>query len=144
MVPLDFWRIPCARRGTDGGDHPLHQLFYRALPLPWAFGLECWWAYPVTFFGMWWWLRQMRFSTGASQAAALAFSLCGFMALRVVHVNAIQVIAHLPWLLGCLTWLEHRVRRSTKFYSLLAPIAGSGVLTGSQLLLAIRSMSSFP
>jgi len=121
--------------GQIGGDHPLHQLFYRALPLPWAFGLECWWAYPATFFGMWWWLRQMRFSTSASQAAALAFSLCGFMTLRVVHVNAIQVISHLPWLLGCLTWLEQRARRSTSFHSLFAPIAGSGVLTGSQFLL---------
>lgn len=121
--------------GQIGGDHPLHQLLYRVLPLHWAFGIECWWAYPATFFGMWWWLRQLRFSTTASQVAALAFSLCGFMTLRVVHTNAVQVIAHLPWLLGCLTWLEHRARRSTSLGSLLPPIACSALLTGSQLLL---------
>jgi hypothetical protein len=121
--------------GQIGGDHPLHQLLYRVLPLHWAFGLECWWAYPATFFGMWWWLRQMRFSTGASQVAAIAFSLCGFMTLRIVHTNAVQVIAHLPWLLACLTWLDHRARRSTSLRSLLLPIACSALLTGSQLLL---------
>jgi hypothetical protein len=121
--------------GQIGGDHPLHQLLYRVLPLHWAFGLECWWAYPATFFGMWWWLRQLRFSTAASQVGALVFSLCGYMTLRVVHVNAIQVIAHVPWLLGCLTWVEHRARRSTTWRSLLPPMACSALLTGSQLLL---------
>ncbi len=121
--------------GQIGGDHPLHQLLYRVLPLHWAFGLECWWAYPATFFGMWWWLRQLRFSTAASQVAGLTLSLCGFMTLRVVHVNAIQIIAHLPWLLGSLTWLEHRARRTYSLRSLLTPIACSALLTGSQLLL---------
>lgn len=121
--------------GQIGGDHPLHQLLYRALPLPIAYGLECWWAYPATFFGMWWWLRQLRFTSVASQTAALAFSFCGYMSLRVVHTNGVQVIAHLPWLLGCLTWLEHRARRSTSWRSLLPPIAVSALLTGSQLLL---------
>ena len=121
--------------GQIGGDHPLHQLLYRALPLHWAFGLDCWWAYPATFFGMWWWLRQMRLSTTASQVAGLTLSLCGFMTLRIVHVNAIQVISHLPWLLGCMTWLEHRARRSTTIRSVLPPIACSALFAGSQLLL---------
>jgi hypothetical protein len=121
--------------GQIGGDHPLHQLLYRALPLDWAFSLECWWAYPATFFGMWWWLRQLRFSPIASTTTAFALSLSGYMTLRVVHTNAVQVIAHLPWLLGCLTWLEHRVRSSTSLRALLPPIACSAMLTGSQLLL---------
>ena len=121
--------------GQIGGDHPLHQLLYSSLNFELAFRLECWWAYPAAFFGMWWWLRQLRLSETASQYAGFALSLSGYMMLRAVHLNAIQVIAHLPWLLGCLTWLEHRARHSTSWRSLLPPIACSALLTGSQLLL---------
>ena len=36
---------------------------------------------------------------GGSLFGGLVFTFCGFNLLHFVHVNAIAVVAHMPWLL---------------------------------------------
>jgi hypothetical protein len=85
--------------GQAGLYHPLHRLLYGTLPLATAFHLELWLNYPALFFGMGMWLRRLGVAHHAAWFGALLFTFSGFNLLHYVHVNAIAVIAHLPWLL---------------------------------------------
>ncbi|MGC4006459.1 MAG: hypothetical protein QM811_26385 [Pirellulales bacterium] len=121
--------------GQLGGDHPWHQLLYRTLPLHWAFGLEWWTPYPLLFFGAWWWFRVLRFRHVEAFLGAATLALSGFFALRHVHLNATQVLAHLPWLLG-IEALQRRALRENGSWRATVPTGCLiALLTGSQLLL---------
>ncbi|MDX1963197.1 MAG: hypothetical protein SFX18_08585 [Pirellulales bacterium] len=130
--------------GQIGGDHPLHQFLYRLLPLQWAFSVEMWWPYLAIVSGTYVWLRQLRLGVRASAWGALTLAGCGCLTLRIVHMNATQVIAHFPWLLACqAAWLRS-LRNSARPLAapprtwLLSPqalLAAIALLTGSQLLL---------
>jgi len=96
--------------GQLGGEHPLHQLLYRVLPFPLAFGVEIWWPYLAGFYGVWFWLRQLGFARRTAIYGGICFALAGFCTLRFVHVNATQVIAHVPWLLGLQAALFRQAR----------------------------------
>lgn len=116
--------------GQAGTYHPLHLALYWCLPLPLAFGLEIWLSYPVMLAGMFVWLRR-HLDRGGAMFGALVFTFSGFNLLHFVHVNAIAVVAHIPWLLWM---LECVIRgRSPRVRAMAA--AGIGLLTGSQILL---------
>jgi uncharacterized membrane protein YidH (DUF202 family) len=121
--------------GQLGGDHPWHRLIYQFLPVNAAFKLEWFVPYPLFGFGMFWWLRRWRLGREAAVMSALTLTLSGYMVQRNVHMNATQVIAHLPWLLG-LQWLVlRRIRQQQPWSKLTWPLVGIALLTGSQLLL---------
>ena len=85
--------------GQTGAFHPLHLLLYAALPLTIAFNLELVLAYLFAFAGMWRFLRHVGFTSPSSVVGAISFAFSGFALLHLPHMNAIAVIAHVPWLL---------------------------------------------
>ena len=116
--------------GQAGTYHPWHWLLYRALPLPVAFELELLGSYPFMLWGMYWFLRR-RLPRGAAALGGLAFTFSGFNLLHFVHPNAIAIVAHIPWSLGCIDRLMGAADRRGAAMA----AAGLALLTGSQLLL---------
>ncbi len=116
--------------GQIGGYHPLHWLLYRWLPLSVAFDLECLIGYPVMLAGMYFFLRRWSLRRDAAMFGAISFAFSGFCLLHFVHVNAIEVVAHLPWLLWAIHGMFDEGRRSRT-------LAGAtfALLTASQWLL---------
>ena len=117
--------------GQVGTYHPWHRLLYRFLPLSTAFDIECLANYPLLLLGMYCLLRRWRFRSDAALFGAMAFTFSGFCLLHFVHVNAIAVVAHLPWLLIAID-VTLRSSRSPR-----RAIAGTvlALLTASQILL---------
>ena len=85
--------------GQAGMYHPLHWLFYRFLPLSWAFTLEFVLNYVLMFPGAYLLLRRLELPAPAAIFGAIVFTFSGFNLLHFMHVNAIAVVAHIPWLL---------------------------------------------
>jgi hypothetical protein len=117
--------------GQVGTFHPLHWVLYRFLPLPIAFNLEFMTGYLFMYTGMTALLRRWRFPWYAALFGANLFAFSGFTLLHFVHLQAISIIAHLPWLLlatGVLIRTQSPSARSLSFVAI-------GLLSGSQLLL---------
>jgi hypothetical protein len=117
--------------GQAGMAHPWHLVIYRLLPLGIAFNVEMLGTYVFATAGAWLLLRELGLRREAALAGALAFAFSGFSLLHLNHMNAIAVVAHIPWIL-----LATRVlltagdsRRAA------AGFAGVAALLGSQLLL---------
>jgi len=120
--------------GQIGGFHPLHWLLYRWLPLETAFELELVVNYPLLFLGTYLWIRRLLVRRDVALLAALAFTFGSFNLLHFVHVNAIAIVAHLPWILWAVErWIG---RRGPHERGAAAPwLALIALLTASQLLL---------
>ena len=117
--------------GQAGLYHPLHWLLYRFLPLSWGFTLEFVLSYAVMFPGMYLMLRRLELPRAAALFGAMVFTFSGFNLLHFMHMNAIAVVAHLPWLLFGIDVLLRSVdRRQVALAQLLISVG-----TGSQLLL---------
>ena len=116
--------------GQVGPLHPLHLILYRLLPLTIAFNLELAASYVFCFAGMCLLLRRLGSSVGGSLIGAIAFTFSGFNLLHLLHMNAVAVVSHVPWLLlaleGVFSGLARRQRSS---------LVGIALLTGSMLLL---------
>ncbi|MBX6315753.1 MAG: hypothetical protein IRY99_22985, partial [Isosphaeraceae bacterium] len=85
--------------GQVGMYHPLHLLLYRVLPLIPAFNLELLLNYPALLLGQFYLLHRWGVRRDASWFGALVFALSGFPIFHYIHINALSVIAHIPWLL---------------------------------------------
>jgi hypothetical protein len=85
--------------GQIGAFHPLHLLLYWTLPLTIAFNLELLLSYLFAFAGMRVFLRHNGFTPASSVVGAIGFAFSGFAVLHLPHMNAIAVVAHVPWLL---------------------------------------------
>ena len=117
--------------GQAGMYHPLHWLLYRFLPLSWAFTLEFILSYLLMFPGMYLLLRRFDLPDPAALFGAIVFTFSGFNLLHFMHLNAIAVVAHLPWLLFATDLLLRSTdRRDVAFAQLIISLG-----TGSQLLL---------
>jgi hypothetical protein len=117
--------------GQIGMLHPLHLLLYRFLPLHVAFNLELLASYAFMFPGMALFLRRLGLPRSAALFGAIVFTFGGFNMLHFIHLNAVAVLAHVPWLLWCLDL----ALLTTDRRKLAAAGAGIALLTGSQLLL---------
>jgi hypothetical protein len=115
--------------GQAGTYHPWHWLLYRTLPVSAAFELELFSSYPFMFLGTYWFLRR-RLPRSAAALGSLAFTFSGFNLLRFIHPNAIAVVAHIPWSLGCIDRLFGATDRRTASLAAM----GLALSTGSQLL----------
>ena len=100
--------------GEAGMAHPLHLTLYRFLPLDVAFNLETITTYVAALLGMRLLLRRLNLSAQASWFGAMVFAFSGFNLLHLMHLNAVAVIAHTPWLLWAthllVTSRDHRAR----------------------------------
>ncbi len=115
--------------GQAGMAHPLHLALYGLLPLEVGFHLELWLCYPLAMLGMYLLLRR-RLPGFAAAFGAVCFGFSGFNLLHFPHLNALAIIAQLPWLLIC---LEDAVRGGARRRA--RGRLGIALLTGSQLLL---------
>jgi hypothetical protein len=117
--------------GQVGAAHPFHWLLYRFLPLGTAFNLEILVNYVVLCAGGRLLLSRLGVSREASWVGAAVFAFGGSALRHFVHVNAIAVLAHAPWLFltthDLLTSFSRR-RRTVAF-------VGTASLLASQLLL---------
>lgn len=116
--------------GQVGVFHPLHLLLYWTFSLVTAFNLELIASYVFAFAGMWLLLRRQEFSPAAAITGAMAFAFSGFNLLHLLHMNAVAVVAHIPWLLLSLDAAlgDGMVRRRLG-------LAGIALFTASTILL---------
>src|SRR5262252_5852673 len=84
--------------GQAGFGHPFHWVLYRLLPLQVAFNLELITIFPFAGAGMYLLLRRWIAPEGAIVGAML-FAFSGSQLMHLSHINAIAVIAHVPWVL---------------------------------------------
>ena len=117
--------------GQAGMYHPVHLLLYRFLPLPWAFTLEFVLSYALMFPGMYLLLSRLDLPRPAALFGAFVFTFSGFNLLHFMHVNAIAVVAHIPWLLVGVDLLL----RGSDSRRIALGLALVSLGTGSQLLL---------
>ena len=117
--------------GQVGMYHPLHLLLYSTLPLTIAFNLELLPSYPFMLVGMFLFLQRWSIRRDAAMFGALVFAFSSCNVLRHVHLNAVAIIAHIPWLLfaieGIMCGSSHKSVAFAKLSIML--------LTASQLLL---------
>lgn len=136
--------------GQGGTYHPVHLALYRWLSLSTAFNLEVWLSYPAMFAGMVLLLSRGAFGEGAATASlqavrddraaglplhaalfgAMLFTFSSSCLLHFMHINAIAVVAHLPWLL----WAIDVGVRSGSERARARAFAAIALLTGSTLL----------
>ncbi len=137
--PQLFGGMYASGEGQLGGYHPLHLALYKHLPLPVAFNLEVWLSYPVMLVGTFLWLRRRLRGTVPALFGAMLFAFSGFNLLHLFHVNAIAVVAHIPWLLLAIDILLGDASRASDGPSRRRQLAWAwlaiALLTGSQLLL---------
>lgn len=129
-LPQLYTGLYLTGEGQVGTYHPLHWLLYRLLPLERAFCCELLFSYLWMFAGTVGFLRR-HLSWPAAVWGGLVFTFSGFNLLHLAHMNAIAIVAHLPWLL----WAIDVVLRPTSRRAAAVATVGVALLTGSQLLL---------
>ena len=136
--------------GQLGALHPLHLAFYRLAPLLLAFNLELVLSYLAAFGGMWVFLTRLGLNPSAAIVGATSFAFSGFNLLHLPHMNAVAVVAHIPWLLAAADWLRTGspgLRPAA--FGAISLLVGSQVLLGypqyvwiSSLVVAIYALMS--
>ncbi len=111
--------------------HPLEYVMYRFLPLFLAADLEVLVAYPAMFAGMYLFLRRWSLRRDCSLFGAMLFTFSTYNMMRMVHPNALEAVAHFPWVLYCADLVARDPVRRT---AILAAV-GLGLLDSSLLLL---------
>lgn len=128
-----------AGEGQVGMDHPWHRFLYGALPTAAAFQLELVASYPLLFAGTALFLRRRGLAHDASLFGALIFTFSGFNIVHYIHINAIAIVAHLPWLLV----LDEAILRAEDPRRLAWLKLGATALTASQVLLGYPQYVGF-
>ena len=131
-TPAIFSGLYVMGEGQLGLLHPLHLLWYAALPLQTAFALELVVNYAAAFGGMLWFLRRLRFSLSAALFGAMLFAFSGFNLLHLHHLNMVAVVAHLPWLLAAAdaVIVEERGPLRATAFAAMSLVMGSAFLLG--------------
>jgi len=130
-TPQLFCGYYVAGEGQVGMFHPWHLLLYSVLPVQLAFACEVVGSYPFLFAGTYLFLRRRLQRREAALFGGLLFAFCSFNLLHFIHVNAIAVIAHLPWLLWA---MDVMLLDADRRHVVMAQV-GVALLTGSQILL---------
>jgi hypothetical protein len=118
--------------GQGGMLHPWHLLLYRALPLDWAFNLEFVSGYLIAYGGMVALLRRWTLPWYGALFGANCFAFSGFALIHFMHMQAIAIIGHLPWMLLAADVLvkSEDGRALRKAWAALALLAASQLLLG--------------
>ena len=119
--------------GQAGFGHPFHWMLYRLLPLQVAFNVELIAIFPFAGGGMYLLLRRWL-TREAAVVGAMLFAFSGSQLMHLPHINAIAVIAHLPWVL-----LAIDVMLSTS-----SPRARAAAFAGLVLAVASQILLGFP
>ena len=117
--------------GQVGMLHPLHLILYSTLPFTPAFTLDVASNYLFAMAGTVVMLRRFGMSAAAAWLGAILFAFSGFNLTHLIHVNAIAVAAHLPWLMAA----AHAIVVSSTTRQRLRASLGMGLLLGSAFLM---------
>jgi len=117
--------------GQVGMYHPFHRFLYSHLGLSGGFAIELFIGFPVMLVGMYVFLRRLAFARDASIFGALVFTFSGFNLLHFCHIQAIEIVAELPWLLIA---VDVSLRGANRFGVAIANLAVA-VLVVSDFLL---------
>jgi len=117
--------------GQTGMMHPFHLLLYSVLPLTTAFDIEILSAYVFMFAGGYRLFKSWKLCTPAALFGTFLFTFGGTNLILLRHINAVAVVAHLPWLLLAIG----RVFESEKPRTRALWLSAIAMLTGSQVLL---------
>lgn len=117
--------------GQAGMAHPFHLLLYRIAPLWLAFGLEILTSYVVALAGARVLFGRLGFSPAGAWLGAIVFAFSGFNLLHISHMNAVAIVAHVPWVLAATHALMTSVEPRTRGWA----FAAIALLLGSQILL---------
>src|SRR5712692_5492117 len=98
-IPWLFCGYYAHGEGQVGMYHPLHLVLYGLLPLNWAFNFEFLLNFVFLPCGAYFWLRGWLPRRDGALLGALLFTFSGFILGHNNHINAVAIIAHLPWLL---------------------------------------------
>ncbi len=111
--------------------HPLHLLLYSVLPLTTAFSIEILSIYLFMFAGSYLLFRAWKLCMPAALFGSFLFTFAGTNLDLLRHMNAVAVMAHLPWiLLAILRAFESAKPRTRALW-----LGAVALLTGSQVLL---------
>jgi hypothetical protein len=117
--------------GQAGMMHPFHLLLYRLVPLKTAFGVEIFASYAFLLAGGYRLFRGWKLCAPAALFGGFLFTFGGTNLVHLRHVNAVAVMAHLPWLLVAIQGIFESERPQTRALW----ISAVAILTGSQILL---------
>lgn len=130
-LPHQFCGFYLHAEGQAGLYHPAHWLLYRTLPFSLALNLNLLACYALMLPGGFLWLRRWRLPRDAAMLGGFVFAFSSFNLLHFLHLNALEVIAHIPWLLLAIdVSLREKSPRRAAWGR-----AGVSVLTASQLLM---------
>lgn len=96
-TPALWSGFPLHGEGQVGAFHPLHLVLYRFFSLTSAFNLESIASYLFAAAGMFLLLRYWSFDRTVAAFGGAAFAFSAFNVVRFNHMNAVAVVAHLPW-----------------------------------------------
>jgi hypothetical protein len=130
-IPWLFCGYYVHGEGQVGMYHPLHLLLYGLLPLNWAFNYEFLLNFVFLPCGAYFWLRGWLPRRDGALLGALLFTFSGFILGHNNHINAVAIIAHLPWLLLA----TDRLIDDSRPWRRAAAGLGLGLLTMSEWLL---------
>lgn len=85
--------------GQAGMFHPFHWIIYRFLPLDWAFNTEFVSGYVVAYGGVLALLRRWSLPWYGALFGANLFAFSGFTLIHFMHLQAVAIMGHLPWML---------------------------------------------
>lgn len=118
--------------GQAGMFHPLHWILYRWLALQVAFNVELLATYVFGLAGAVVLLRRaVALPRHAALVGGLLFAFSGFHLVLLQHMNAMAIVAHLPWLLLAVRTLLTSARPALRAMA----FAALALLIGSQQLL---------
>jgi hypothetical protein len=129
--PLLYGGFYLHGEGQAGMMHPFHLLLYYLLPLTTAFGIEILAIYAFLFGGCYLLFRCWNLGIPAALFGSFLFTFGGTNLILLEHINAIAVMAHLPWALLAI----HRVFDSGKPRTRALWTSAVALLIGSEVLL---------
>ena len=118
--------------GQAGMMHPFHMALYFLLPVTTAFGVEIFSIYAFLFAGCFLLFKCWKMSRPAALFGAFLFTFGGTNLVLLEHINAVAVVAHLPWILLAIhrAFESERPRKKALWVSAIALLTGSQVLLG--------------
>ena len=128
--PYEYTGFHLHGEGQASLYHPLNWLMYRVLPLDVAFMLDILRNYVFLIAGGWLCLRRFGLRRDAALLGAALFAFGSFSTMHFMHLNAMAIVAHIPWKL----WVIDVALRSQRRDRVALAVVALSAMTASQLL----------
>ncbi len=129
--------------GQVGMYHPLHLFLYRCFQFTTAFNIEFCLNYIFAFAGTFFFLKRWGFTLSPALFGAFTFSFCGFNLLHLMHINAVAVISHIPWILLSIDLIMREKAARSAYWTALTALTASQLLHGHPQSVYLSLMTEF-